>query len=258
MIASMFTRLLLPALALLHGCAAAPVSVFDTPAPATAVRMVPLLDGPAKPLASSAETRIALAKARQQQQAAQKATPGYQDRDRLLAQAEQAAREGNNPRAQSLARQAGARADTAVQDQRTREAAALLKSLYDTTGLSDSQLAQLRAAEAKLVRGENVAAIRQLQSIKAKAQTPRGYTIQRGDTLSAIAARESVYGNSLLWPLLWAANRDAIPDPHRLRAGAQLKIRPSPTVDEVMLAIKEARQYPSRVRIGTVKTLRKP
>lgn len=250
-------RLLLPALVLLHGCASAPVSVFDRVENERSVRIVPLYDGTPLPPAASTETRVALGKARQQTQAAQKTAPAYQDRDRLLPLAEQAAREGNNPRAQSLARQATARGESAVETQRTREAATLLKSLYDTTGLSDGQLAQLRSAEAQLVRGENAAALARLQSIKAVAQKPRNYTIKRGDTLSTIAARESVYGNSLLWPLLWAANRERIPDPHRLRAGATLKIRPSPTVDEVVQAIATARQYPSRVRIGKVKTLPK-
>ncbi|MDO9453852.1 MAG: LysM peptidoglycan-binding domain-containing protein [Stagnimonas sp.] len=252
-------RRLLPALVLLHGCAGAPpVSVFDRPESERPVRIVPLYDGTPLPAATSAETRVALGKARQQTQAAQKTAPAYQDRDRLLPLAEQAAREGNNPRAQSLARQATSRGESAVETQRTREAATLLKSLYETTGLSDAQLAQLRSAEAQLVRGENATALKHLQAIKAAAQKPRDYTVQRGDTLSAIAARESVYGNSLLWPLLWEANRASIPNPHRLRAGAKMKIRPSPSVDEVVKAIAEARQYPARVRIGTVKTLPKP
>ncbi|MES2884087.1 MAG: LysM peptidoglycan-binding domain-containing protein [Pseudomonadota bacterium] len=249
---------LLPAIALLQGCAAAPVSVFDAPPAPRAIAIVPLYDAAAaNQTAPASDTVNAIALARRKTQAAQKAAPGYQDRDRLLTLAEQAASEGNNPRAQSLARQAAARAEAAIENQRTREAATLLKGLYDTTGLSDAQLAALRAAEAQLVRGESAAAIKQLRSIKAVAQKPRDYTVQRGDTLSAIAARESVYGNSLLWPLLWAANRAAIPDPHRLRAGQTLKIRPSPTVDEVVQAIREARQYPARVRIGRIKTLPK-
>ena len=249
---------LLLAIALLQGCAATPVSVFDAPPAPRAVAIVPLYEGGAAAKAVPArDTASALALARQKTRAAQKAVPGYQDQDRLLRLAEQAAGEGNNPRAQSLARQAAARAEGAIENQRTREAATLLKGLYDTTGLSDAQLADLRAAEAQLVRGENAAALKRLRAIKTVAQKPRDYTVQRGDTLSAIAARESVYGNSLLWPLLWAANREAIPDPHRLRAGQTLKIRPSPTVDEVVQAIREARQYPARVRIGRIKTLPK-
>lgn len=234
---------------LLQACASAPPSVFDTPAPRRAVSIVPLDASP--------ETQRAVVQARQRVKTAQKAAPRDAEGERLLQLAEQAAREGNNPRAQSLARQASSRADYAVETQRTREAAALLKNLYDTTGLSDAQLAQLRAAEAALVRGNQTVALKQLKALQTAAKAPRPYIVQRGDTLSAIAARESVYGNSLLWPLLWAANRSTLPDPNRLRAGSTLKIRPSPTVDEVVAAIQTARQYPSRVRIGRVKTLPK-
>lgn len=245
----MSTRLpLLIVAALLQACASAPPSVFEAPRRSVAI----------VPLDASPETQRAMAQARQRVKTAQQAAARDAESERLLRLAEQATREGNNPRAQSLARQASSRAAYAVENQRTREAAALLKSLYDTTGLSDTQLAQLRAAETALVRGNNTAALRQLKTLKSAAQAPRPYIVQRGDTLSAIAARESVYGNSLLWPLLWAANRSSLPNPNRLRAGATLQIKPSPSVDEVVEAIQTARQYPSRVRIGRVKTLTKP
>ena len=252
----MRTALPLLAALLMTACANAPPQSLFAGVAERPLRVVPLVDGPPPPpVTPNAETRKALALARQQQGAAIKVAPGYQDRDRLLSQAEAAAREGNNPRAQSLARQATARAESAVEAVRTREAATLLKALYDTTGLSDAQLAALRAVEAQLVRGENAAALKGLKSIQAKAQQPRPYEVRRGDTLTAIAARESVYGNSLLWPLIWEANRDTLPDPNRLRPGQKLNIRPSPSVEEVVKAIATARQYPARVRIGRVKTL---
>lgn len=244
-------------LALLQGCASTPTSVFDRPPAPRPVAIVPLFEGRDDTFAAaSAQTRQSVAEARRKVEAARSSAAADPDRERLLPLAQQAAREGNNPRAQSLARQAGNRADAAVETQRTREAATLLKTLYDTTGLSDAQLAQMRAAEAQLLRGENLAALKQLQSIKAVAQKPRDYTVRRGDTLSGIAA--TAYGNSLLWPLIWEANRAAIPDPNRLRAGMAIQIRPSPTVDEVVAAIGEARQFPSKVRIGRVKTLTAP
>lgn len=242
-------------LLLLHGCASAPpVSLFDR-APEAAVRIVPLASGPATNQAASPETQRALAAATRQLGQTQRSLPRYRESDLLLQQAREAAAEGNNPRAQSLARQAAARAEGALEAQRTREAARLLQALYNTTGLSDTQLAQLRAAETRLLRGETLAAVRALKSIKAKAAQPRHYTVRRGDTLSGIASRESVYGNSLLWPLIWQSNRATLPDPDRLRPGQNLKIRPSPSIEEVVQAIQTARQYPSRVKIGRVKTL---
>lgn len=250
---------LLLATALLGACAQLPWQTEGEAPPQIGRKLavVPLHDATAEETLAR-ETRQSLAAARGRERAALRAAPGTRDRDRLLQQAETAAREGNNPRAQSLARQAGARADATLEAARTREAAALLKTLYDTTGLSDAQLASLRAAETALVRGENAKAVAQLRALQSSAKAPRDYRVQRGDTLSAIAAREGVYGNSLLWPLLWEANRERIPDPHRLKAGMTLTIRPSPTVAQVVEAIRTARQYPARVRIGTVKTLPKP
>ncbi len=46
------------------------------------------------------------------------------------------------------------------------------------------------------------------------------YTVQRGDTLWAIAARH--YGDPLLWPVLHHANRALVPNPHHIRPGQQL------------------------------------
>lgn len=48
------------------------------------------------------------------------------------------------------------------------------------------------------------------------------YTVQPGDTLSTIAAK--VYGDHTAWRRIYEANRAAIPDPHRLRAGVTLTI----------------------------------
>jgi hypothetical protein len=63
---------------------------------------------------SSAETRQALERAQQQAGAARQASAIDPETEELLRQAEQAAGRGNNPRAQSLARQAEARASQAL------------------------------------------------------------------------------------------------------------------------------------------------
>ena len=224
------------AILLLQGCAGAPPqsSVFDRPQGARAVAIVPLYQpSPATGVAQTPSRPLT---------ATRKAAPE---------------RPPAKPAPASRAPTAAVRAKPTTEAQRTQQAAALLKSLYETTGLSDAQFERLRSAEAALVRGENDSALRQLQSLKASTEKTRGYTVQQGDSLSTIAARENVYGNSLLWPLLWDANRQTIPDPHRLRAGMTLQVRPSPTVEEVVQAIREARQTPSRVRIGTVKTVKR-
>jgi nucleoid-associated protein YgaU len=55
-------------------------------------------------------------------------------------------------------------------------------------------------------------------------QAPAGsrYTVQKGDTLSAIAKRE--YGNPNEWRRIYEANRDQIDDPDLIQPGQQLTI----------------------------------
>src|SRR5512134_250350 len=56
------------------------------------------------------------------------------------------------------------------------------------------------------------------------APTPaaRMYTIQKGDTLSAIAQRE--YGNAREWRAIYDANRDTIQDPDKIYPGQKISI----------------------------------
>jgi nucleoid-associated protein YgaU len=58
------------------------------------------------------------------------------------------------------------------------------------------------------------------------AETPPAgtYTIQRGDTLMAIAAH--FYGNAAQWSVIAEANPEA--DPRRLRVGQEIKLPPRP------------------------------
>ncbi len=50
------------------------------------------------------------------------------------------------------------------------------------------------------------------------------YTVQKGDTLSAIAKRH--YGQASAWKSLFEANRDVLDDPDRIFPGQQLRIPP--------------------------------
>ncbi|MFY2762688.1 LysM peptidoglycan-binding domain-containing protein [Arenimonas sp. MALMAid1274] len=48
------------------------------------------------------------------------------------------------------------------------------------------------------------------------------YTVEKGDTLSHIAKR--FYGKASKWPDIFAANRDQLSDPDRIRPGQVLRI----------------------------------
>lgn len=50
------------------------------------------------------------------------------------------------------------------------------------------------------------------------------YTVSEGELLWTIAKRPDVYGDPLLWPLLYQANRDQIKDPRKVYAGQTLSI----------------------------------
>ena len=50
------------------------------------------------------------------------------------------------------------------------------------------------------------------------------YRVRSGENLFAIAARRKVYGDALLWPLIYKANRDQIKDPQQIYPGQVLTI----------------------------------
>lgn len=50
------------------------------------------------------------------------------------------------------------------------------------------------------------------------------YIVTEGELLWTIAKRPDVYGDPLLWPLLYQANRDQIKDPRKIYAGQTLSI----------------------------------
>ena len=50
------------------------------------------------------------------------------------------------------------------------------------------------------------------------------YVVQKGDTLSTIAARPEIYGHGLAWRRIYDANRDILKSPDKIRVGMKLKI----------------------------------
>ncbi|HEX7118225.1 MAG TPA: NEW3 domain-containing protein [Longimicrobiales bacterium] len=73
----------------------------------------------------------------------------------------------------------------------------------------------------------------------------RTYRVAPGDFGLRMVAR-TVYGDPSLWPKLWVANRDAVPDPDYIRAGQLLRIPPkAPLTPEERRAKAE---YHARVR----------
>jgi nucleoid-associated protein YgaU len=48
------------------------------------------------------------------------------------------------------------------------------------------------------------------------------YVVKKGDTLSKIAAE--IYGDKMLYPKIFEANRDVLSDPNKIKPGQKLKI----------------------------------
>jgi LysM repeat protein len=90
--------------------------------------------------------------------------------------------------------------------------------------------AAVAAADAVRRQAEQQAAVveaAQQQAVKKKNQPrvlPTSYTVRRGETLPQISARAEIFNDSVLWPLIFRANRDQIRDPKRLWPGQILVI----------------------------------
>jgi nucleoid-associated protein YgaU len=69
----------------------------------------------------------------------------------------------------------------------------------------------------------------------------RQVQVAPGETLSTLAGRRDIYGDSLLWPLIYKANRDQIKDPQEIFAGQVFTIPRDKNVQEQNAARDEAR-----------------
>ncbi|MDP3046188.1 MAG: LysM peptidoglycan-binding domain-containing protein [Chloroflexota bacterium] len=63
---------------------------------------------------------------------------------------------------------------------------------------------------------------RQLRAVDEAKAAARTYTVQSGDSLSAIAL--SVYGDAGRWPEIFEANKDLISNPNLIHPGQELRI----------------------------------
>lgn len=93
----------------------------------------------------------------------------------------------------------------------------------------------LRAAE--LLKGPEVVVTQ-----RPPAAQPERYVVQRGDTLWGISAREQIYHNPFMWPLIYKANSQQIRDPDLIFPRQIFVIPRDYTPAEAAAAIQRARQ----------------
>jgi nucleoid-associated protein YgaU len=77
---------------------------------------------------------------------------------------------------------------------------------------------------------------------KPKVLPANDYSVGSGETLWTISAQPEVYGEGLLWPLLYQANRDQIKDPRQIFPGQSLSIRRDMTEADLEDARQKARE----------------
>jgi nucleoid-associated protein YgaU len=77
---------------------------------------------------------------------------------------------------------------------------------------------------------------------KPKIVPANDYIVGDGENLWIISAKPEVYGEGLLWPLLYQANRDQIKDPRQIFPGQSLSIRRDMTEAELEDARQRARE----------------
>jgi nucleoid-associated protein YgaU len=115
-----------------------------------------------------------------------------------------------------------------VPDQATREKIILIVGNVEGVGKVDDRLAvgqppapaEVEAA-ALMTATDDAAA----QAVQAPSDwTTKTYTVQKGDTLSAIAKK--MYGKAGLYPEIFEANQPMLKDPDRIYPGQVLRIPP--------------------------------
>ena len=78
---------------------------------------------------------------------------------------------------------------------------------------------------------------------KVAAGTSR-YSVHKGDSLWRISGKDSVYGDSFKWPLLFKANRPNIDDPDLIYPRQALKVSKRFTQEEETDAVEKAKETP--------------
>jgi nucleoid-associated protein YgaU len=149
----------------------------------------------------------------------------------------------------AFARQHALRAYAVTEMAKAREAAEA-----EARRLAEEAEARRLAAEAEARRlAEEAEARRKAEEAEArrKAEEARkaaearifsNYRVSSGDTLASIAALPGVYGDPLLWPLLYQGNRDQIKDPTQIHIGQILRIPRGLMASDFEMARQRARE----------------
>lgn len=199
---------------------------------------------PATETTSDAQAAAEAAIAEAKKVTSEAAALGYEWRDtgKLIKQAEAALKDGDYAKAESLANQATAQSQEAIDQYYLQQAKFKLEKYRGMTGLTDEQQAMLAEAEKYYANAQGYEAYQALAELEASLAASRMmYTVTTGDSLWSISAQDGVYGNPYQWPLIFKANADQIKDPDLIFPGQEFGIDRNPSTDEVSKAVTHAK-----------------
>jgi hypothetical protein len=108
-------------------------------------------------------------------------------------------------------------------------------------GDAEQALAQFRQAEADCLTAQELSTEARLLAASRLPTQPDQYRVLRGDTLWSISGKPTIYRNPLMWPIIYKANQQQIPDPDRIFPQQLLAIPRYLSQEEITLAIQRAR-----------------
>jgi len=171
---------------------------------------------------NSAEAAIAAAKAANKKAKA----VGYEWRDtgKMIKKAEKALEADDEAGAIKIANKAKKQAEDAVVQEQAENERYL-------NSLSAEDRAALMGAESSMSRS----------SRSSGAVGGSSYSVMRGDNLWDISGKDSVYGNSYQWPLIYKTNRNKIKDADLIYPGQVFDIDQNASSSDIDAAVRHAR-----------------
>jgi len=203
-----------------------------------AILPVMLISGCAKPPQTElAAARQAVAQA-YAAGAVELASDDYQAAQAALRNAERLSDQGEYQAAREILSTAEAQAriaTTRAREEKVRIEQERLRAKQLEEKRRQRELREQREKEAQAAR-------KQIKSKPAPPPQVSSYKVKSDETLWQIAARPEVYGDELLWPLLYKANRDQITDPRKIYVDQELTVPRKFSAKDADAARKEARE----------------
>ena len=109
-------------------------------------------------------------------------------------------------------------------------------------GKEAQAVSRLDTAMADCLTAQDLATGAQPTTTRQLPPGPDRYTVVRGDTLWGISARDNIYNNALLWPIIYKANREQIRNPHLIFPRQVLAIPRDYSQEEAAAAIQHNMQ----------------